>query len=547
MMKSPFKIIAIGFCVALFATANAQSSDDYIVHTIKKGEILPVLAKKYGITADDIAKLNNFSVNHVVHVGDKVKLPASATYRDVPDSILYPPKPGAAPETPIATVVPPPAEDEKTAPASKTRGFINHTIQKGEVYAVLARKYHVTVDQILDANDFKGNHILHAGDVIKLPAGAAVYDGDAAVATPPQTAPAPAPEVQKPVTVTAPQADAANTAAYPAPATHIIQKGEVFSVLAKKFNCSVADILKANNFKPNHILHVGDKISLPAEAYLTSPAPAEQQPAQKPPVTTAPPVVNAPAVTEKPATPVVEKPTAPVADGSQTIYVVKAKETLYSIGKKFNVKVAQLKTWNKLTGNNISTGQSLIVSAPGSTVAPQQDNNTAAQPPAPNTSAVVPQSQPTQKLDAPPVVTSSPAAKLNTSAKTNVPSAQPPVVQKQEPAINPASIPATGYFSTLFGKDVAGRSLKTANGKAMTFKTASGWNDKKYYVLMNDVPPGSVVQITTDEGKTVYARVLWNMGDEKDNDGLSFRISDAAATALNLKDSKFQIAVTYYE
>jgi hypothetical protein len=82
---------------------------------------------------------------------------------------------------------------------------------------------------------------------------------------------------------------------------------------------------------------------------------------------------------------------------------------------------------------------------------------------------------------------------------------------------------------------------------AMTFKTASGWNDKKYYILMNDAPPGSVVQVTNEDGKAIYAKVLWNMGDEKDNDGLNFRLSDAAAAALGLKASKFQLAVTFYQ
>lgn len=528
-MRTPFKkIIAIGFCATVFATANAQTGEDYIVHTIRKGEVLSVLAKKYGITPEVIAKLNNFSVTHVVHVGDKVKLPGNATYRDVPDSILYPAKPApavAAPPvaTPEATVVPP-ADDAKEPRTPKGKGYITHTIEKGEVYAVLAKKYHVTVDQILDANNFKGNHVLHVGDVIKLPASAATTDVAAATTQP---------AVQQPVVAPPPASEKEGPAAYPAPATYVIQKGEVFSVLAKKFNCSVADILKANDFKPNHILHVGDKIKLPAEAYLTSAAPATQQPVQQQSAVT-PPVTTQPAqVAEKPATPATD-------DAGQGTYVVKAKETLYSISKKFKVTVADLKAWNNLSSNSISTGQSLIVTAPAGT--PQQ--NTAAAPP-PVTNAA-PQKQPAQKIDAPPTVTSSPALKVNTTAKNNAPAVQPPA-QKQEPAINPANIPATGYFSYLFGKDVAGRQLKTANGKAMTFKTASGWNDKKYYVLMNDVPPGSVVQVTSEDGKTIYAKVLWNMGDEKDNEGLTFRISDAAATALNLKDAKFQVAVTYYE
>ena len=65
----------------------------------------------------------------------------------------------------------------------------------------------------------------------------------------------------------------------------------------------------------------------------------------------------------------------------------------------------------------------------------------------------------------------------------------------------------------------------------MTFKSASGWADKKYYILMNDVPTGSVVKIKNGKNE-LYAKVLWNLSEMKENDGLAFRISTAAAAAL---------------
>ena len=36
-------------------------------------------------------------------------------------------------------------------------------------------------------------------------------------------------------------------------------------------------------------------------------------------------------------------------------------ETLYSIGKQFNVTTEQLKTWNNLTDNSLKPGNDLIV------------------------------------------------------------------------------------------------------------------------------------------------------------------------------------------
>lgn len=44
------------------------------------------------------------------------------------------------------------------------------------------------------------------------------------------------------------------------------------------------------------------------------------------------------------------------------VHVVEAKEGLYSIARKYNVTVQQLKEWNKLSSNDLKKGQQLIVS-----------------------------------------------------------------------------------------------------------------------------------------------------------------------------------------
>lgn len=51
-----------------------------------------------------------------------------------------------------------------------------------------------------------------------------------------------------------------------------------------------------------------------------------------------------------------------VATDTKTItHLVQPKEGLYTISKKYNVTVTQLKEWNNLTGDNLSIGQHLIV------------------------------------------------------------------------------------------------------------------------------------------------------------------------------------------
>jgi LysM repeat protein len=45
-----------------------------------------------------------------------------------------------------------------------------------------------------------------------------------------------------------------------------------------------------------------------------------------------------------------------------SLHIVREKETLYSIAKKYSITVEQLREWNKLAGNNgLKTGQELVI------------------------------------------------------------------------------------------------------------------------------------------------------------------------------------------
>ena len=46
---------------------------------------------------------------------------------------------------------------------------------------------------------------------------------------------------------------------------------------------------------------------------------------------------------------------------SKEVYYVKKGEYLYAIAKKFNVSVNEIKSWNKLSSNNLKIGQKLEI------------------------------------------------------------------------------------------------------------------------------------------------------------------------------------------
>jgi LysM repeat protein len=104
-----------------------------------------------------------------------------------------------------------------------------------------------------------------------------------------------------------------------------------------------------------------------------------------------------------------------------------------------------------------------------------------------------------------------------------------------------------GFFVTLYPTDTKGNQQAIKTGTAATFKTTSGWSDRKYYVLMNDVVPGTIVRITGPSNKSVCAKVLGSLPDMKENSTLLIRMSNATASALRVTDAQFQVQVSFHK
>ena len=100
-----------------------------------------------------------------------------------------------------------------------------------------------------------------------------------------------------------------------------------------------------------------------------------------------------------------------------------------------------------------------------------------------------------------------------------------------------------GYFASLFTHQKKSASFQTLEGTAAVFKSVSGWEDKKFYILTNQLPIGTIVRITTSDLKSICAKVI-NALPEVGN-SIQYRLSDAAAAILGITNKTFQISVTY--
>jgi LysM repeat protein len=105
-----------------------------------------------------------------------------------------------------------------------------------------------------------------------------------------------------------------------------------------------------------------------------------------------------------------------------------------------------------------------------------------------------------------------------------------------------------GYFKTSFDQQIKQQPItKEQTLTSGIFKTASGWSDAKYYLLMDGVDPGTIVKITNPaNNKMIYAKLLGEMSGVKPNQGVNIRISNAAASALDINETdKFIVKLNY--
>ena len=239
------------------------------------------------------------------------------------------------------------------------------------------------------------------------------------------------------------------------------------------------------------------------------------------------------------------------------IYYVTEKESLANISVKSKAQIGNLRGWNNLANDNVPAGTKLVV---GFLITNElQDKVVTITPKAPVVDASVSNVKKTddQQKQTEPVANKEADVKKEEPKKAEPEEKKidPPVV-KEEPkktetiVKQPETIKddGTGYFKANFLQQVkTSPQTKDQTVTSSIFKTTSGWQDGKYYLLINGVEPGTIVKLTNpSNSKTVFAKVLYSMDKIRVNQGVDIRISDAAASTLAVSETdKFILKVNY--
>jgi len=279
-----------------------------------------------------------------------------------------------------------------------------------------------------------------------------------------------------------------------------------------------------------------------------------------------------------------------VNTGVPVYYNVTEKESLANISVKNKAQINNLRAWNDIKVDNLSAGTKLIVGflitnemkdrvvtiTPKTLVVEEsvsnvkkQETSEKKQPlnetkkdvPVEESVSNVKKADEQKKQIGPLVNKEADIKKIDPELKKE----DPPVVKEEsvsnvkkseeakkqiEPIVNPEAVnnDGTGYFKNNFYQQVKASPLtKDQTVTSSIFKTTSGWQDGKYYLLINGIEPGTIVKLTNpSNSKTVFAKVLYAMDKIRENQGVDMRISDAAASTLAVSETdKFILKVNY--
>ena len=237
-----------------------------------------------------------------------------------------------------------------------------------------------------------------------------------------------------------------------------------------------------------------------------------------------------------------------VNEGTPVYYKVSDKESLIKVSNANNkVSLENLRRWNNLSGDNVSAGNKLIVGfivgGQMPVVAKQETEKVK-----PEKELVIEKKEPEKiKEEKEPAVEKKMAEK-NDDKENKLASPKAELNTVMIDNVVKSDAPAQGYFKSFFDQQIKispiSRNQTVTSG---IFKTASGWQDAKYYMLIDGVQPGTILKIINPaNNKTVYAKVLGQMSGIRLNAGLDIRISNSAAAALEINETdKFIVKLSY--
>jgi LysM repeat protein len=195
---------------ALAHGASGPTARKVLVHTVRPGEGFTQIARRYGVNAVRLARANGLTLASVITPGQRLRVPGRTV-----------------------------AKRGAPAPTRRSTPVVVHTVQPGEGFVVIARRYGVNAVGLARANGLTLASVITPGQRLRVP-GRRVAAAAKPKPTPPRTL------------------------------LHTVGAGESFFSIAQRYHVSPWRLAQANRLQLMSTIVPGQRLTLPPGAHLES-------------------------------------------------------------------------------------------------------------------------------------------------------------------------------------------------------------------------------------------------------------------------------------
>ncbi|MBA7533158.1 Cell division suppressor protein YneA [subsurface metagenome] len=193
---------------------------DHDMHIVKKGETLWSIAQKYNLSVNQILATNNIANSELISIGQEMKI--SSHKNAVAETNIINQAVIDKKNNDINNNI---SQPEKAEP-------IIYTVKAGDTLWNISRKYGVSVEVIIDVNNFRDKDLLSLGQKLEIPAiGGGISNSN---------------QKQEPTII-----------------TYTVVKGDTLWSISQRFDVKMTSIISASNLKEISRLSIGQKLKLP--------------------------------------------------------------------------------------------------------------------------------------------------------------------------------------------------------------------------------------------------------------------------------------------
>ncbi|WP_457568536.1 LysM peptidoglycan-binding domain-containing protein [Desulfurobacterium sp.] len=192
----------------------------YKIYKVKRGDSLEKIARKFGIPIRKIIKANHLRKPYTIYPGQKLKVPVKSNHTK-----------------------------RSTASAEKNRTtatrIIKYRVKKGDYLGRIARKFNTSVQEIIKLNRLKRPYRIYRGQILKIP-----------VKVTTEIKPS---KKSKAKTSTPRYSMLRKVPIY---RYYRVRRGDSIGKIAKKFGVSVRSIIRVNHLRKPYIIRPGQRLKI---------------------------------------------------------------------------------------------------------------------------------------------------------------------------------------------------------------------------------------------------------------------------------------------